>query len=107
MRRLEVVFSRDSLRDLRDIYVWIASNGAGPLTAERYTRRIEDRCNDIGSAPGAGRARNDPLPGLRLITFERSATIAYREVGHVVEILNIFGAGRDYEVFYLDDDKQG
>ena len=107
MRRLEVVFSRDSLTDLKDIYVWIASNGAGPITAERYTRRIEDRCNDIGSAPSTGRARNDLLPGLRLITFERSAMIAYREIEDVVEILNIFGAGRDYEAFYLVDDKQG
>ncbi len=107
MRRLDVVFSQASLLDLKDIYVWIALNGNGPLTAERHTRRIEDRCLDLGEAPHPGRQRDDLFPGLRLIAFERSATIAYRVVGDVVEILNIFGSGRDYEAFYDDLDERG
>ena len=107
MRRLDVVLSRDALEDLQDIYVWIAANGTGPITAERYTRRIEDRCAEIGAAPGVGREREDLLPGLRLLVFERRVTIAYRIWNDTVEVLNIFGAGRDYEAFYLEDDEGG
>ncbi len=107
MRRLEVVFSRDALLDLQDIYIWIAASGNGPITAERYTRRIEERCLEIGDAPDVGRSRDDLFPGLKLLAFERRATIAYRTLEGVVEILNIFGTGRDYEAFYGDDDERG
>lgn len=104
---LEVVFSQDALLDLQEIYLWIAADGNGPIVAQRYTRRSEDRCLRIGEAVGVGRQRDDLLPGLRLLAFERSATIAHRQVGDVVEILNIFGAGRDYEAFYGADDEEG
>jgi len=48
----------------------------------------------------AGRPRDDLLPGLRTVPFERKAVIACRLIEDRVEITNLFYGGRDYEALY-------
>ena len=54
------------------------------------------RCRKTGNAARGGRRRDDLVPGLRIVPFERTAVIAY-VVTDKVEITNIFYGGRDYE----------
>ena len=67
--------------------------------AAAFVTRIMARCHKIGDVPFGGRARDDLVPGMRTVPFERSAVVAYR-VTDVVEITNIFYGGRDYEALY-------
>jgi len=45
--------------------------------------------------PERGTVRDRVLPGLRIIGFERNASIAFRVVGDSVEILRILRRGRN------------
>ena len=107
MRQLDVRLSHDAEADLKSIYLSLLEyTGSGAL-AIGFIRRIRTKCIGIGGAPRAGRVRHDLMEGLRFVSFERKAMIAYRIERDTVVVLNIFWAGRDYEAFYLDDDKQG
>jgi toxin ParE1/3/4 len=51
----------------------------------------------LAAFPERGRRRDDILPGLRSIGFERRATIAFRVLKTRVEIVSIAYGGRDFE----------
>jgi toxin ParE1/3/4 len=96
MRRVEVIYRPEASADLRHIFAVIAELSGSNIIARRFVDRIIARCYRIGDVPRGGRPRDDLSPGLRLVPFERTAVIAYR-VTEVVEILNVFYGGRDYE----------
>jgi toxin ParE1/3/4 len=100
VRRLEVRFRPDALRDLEDIYRHICRLSLNPVIANGFVGRIRDRCRRIGDAPHGGVARDDLAPGLRLAAFERTAVVAYVVDGPFVRVTNIFYGGRDYEALY-------
>jgi plasmid stabilization system protein ParE len=45
---------------------------------QRYLDRIEEACMALATFPKRGTRRDDILPGLRTIGFERRVTIAFR-----------------------------
>jgi len=100
MRPLSVVLREEAASDLSEIYDYVYRASLDPLTAERFTTRILDFCETIGTMPRGGRPRDDLLAGLRTFPFERRTVIAYRVVDDVVEITNIFHGGRDFEALY-------
>ena len=51
----------------------------------------------LATLPRRGTRRDDIVPGLRTIGFERRVTIAFRVLANVVEIVTIAYAGRDFE----------
>jgi toxin ParE1/3/4 len=51
----------------------------------------------LAHAPMRGTKRDDILPGLRTIGFERRVTIAFRVLKARVEIVTIAYGGRDFE----------
>ena len=51
----------------------------------------------LATFPKRGRRRDDILPGLRTIGFERRVTIAFRVLKTQVEIVTIAYAGRNFE----------
>jgi toxin ParE1/3/4 len=51
----------------------------------------------LATFPERGTRRDELLPGLRTIGFERSATIAFRVLKSQVEIVTIAYGGRDFE----------
>ena len=50
-----------------------------------------------------GAPRDDLRPGLRMLSFRRRVTIAYRIKANVVTILELFYPGQDFEKIVLDD----
>jgi len=97
MQRLPVVLREEAIADLEEIYRYIAEQSGLPETAWRFVQRIRIRCERIGDAPHGGHKRDDLVPGLRTVPFERSAVIAYLVEDGLVRVTNIFYGGRDYE----------
>lgn len=100
MKRLSVRYRKDARADLLAIYLWVYETSLDPHVARRFVERIQAACAKIGDAPSGGRPRDDLRPGLRTWPFERRGVIAYRVERDVVEIVNVFYGGRDYETFY-------
>lgn len=91
----EISFRPEAEADLFEIYEYIADN-AGLQTAGNYLARIETACLSLATFAWRGRPRDDLASGVRVLLFERRATIAYRVEGDRVRILRVFHAGRDY-----------
>lgn len=92
---LKVYFRAQAEADLFALYDYIAST-AGATIAGNYIDRIEAACLALASFPERGTRRDDILPGLRTIGFERRATIAFRVLKARVEIVTIAYGGRDF-----------
>lgn len=92
----KVVFRRQAEKRLFELYDYIASQ-ASPEIAIGYVRRIRDACMVLATFPERGRRRNDILPGLRTIGFERRVTIVFRVLKTRVEIVTVAYGGRDFE----------
>lgn len=95
MRR-RVVFSPQATETLERFYVEVAGQGA-PETALRFIQDIETRCRVFGEFPMLGLARDDLLDGLRVLTFDRRVTVAYRIMPTHVLIVQFFWRGQDFE----------
>jgi len=93
---LEVVFRPEAEADLVGLYECIAQE-AGHKVAGGYIDRIEEACIALATFPKRGTRRDDILPGLRTVGFERRVTIAFRVLKTEVEIVTIAYAGRNFE----------
>lgn len=93
---LKVVFRPEAEADLIGLYEYIADRG-GYRIAGGYIDRIEEACMALATFPKRGTNRDDLLPGLRTIGFERRITIAFRVLKTQVEIVTIAYAGRNFE----------
>jgi toxin ParE1/3/4 len=58
--------------------------------------RIVTFCRGLSTFPLRGQARDDLLPGLRTIGFERRATIAFMVTAGAVLIEGVFYGGQDF-----------
>ncbi|MCY7398087.1 MAG: type II toxin-antitoxin system RelE/ParE family toxin [Sphingomonas bacterium] len=90
---LKVEFSLAADDDLRAIYHWIAD----AETAVIYLRRIRAHCDQLADFPNRGTPHDDLSPGLRTLSFERRATIAYVVEPEMVRILRVLHKGRDMD----------
>ena len=99
----KVYFRPQAEADLVALYDYI-SRRAGLTVAGRYIDRIEAGMPGAGRFSERGTRRDDILPGLRTIGFERRATIAFRVLRSRVEIVTIAYGGRDFESALRDDD---
>ena len=96
MKTYKVSFRPFAEEDLLRLYRYIA-NEAGYAAARAYIGRIEAACMALEHSPKRGTARDDIRPGLRIIGFERRATIVFRVYKSEVVIVRIFYGGQDYE----------
>ena len=96
MRKYRVEFLKRAEKDLFDLYETIAAR-AGLAVAGNYIDRIEAACLGLATSPLRGTRRDDILPGLRTLGFERRATIVCRVRGLRVSIIRIFYGGQDFE----------
>ncbi|MBV8799585.1 MAG: type II toxin-antitoxin system RelE/ParE family toxin [Alphaproteobacteria bacterium] len=87
--------------DLLGMYDYIAGQ-SGRKVAGDYIARIESACMSLQSAPLRGTPRDDVVPGLRIVGFERRAAIAFQVKRSEVVILRTFYGGRDYERILRD-----
>ena len=91
-----VVFRDEAENDLSELALYISSQ-SGEVVANRYLDRIYAACAGLAHFPERGRRRDDLMPGLRTIGFERRATIVFRVLKTRVEIVTIAYGGRDFE----------
>ena len=96
MKPRQVVFTPEAEADLLAIYDWIAQAGS-PGSALRYVERLETYCRGFDLASERGHLRNDVRPGLRIVGFEKSLTIAFTVNAERVTILRLLYGGRDWE----------
>ncbi|EFO28829.1 toxin-antitoxin system, toxin component, RelE family [Roseibium sp. TrichSKD4] len=96
MKKRIVEIADDARLDLLGIYDWIANAGS-PQNALSYIERIEAYCKGFDLASARGTARDDIRQGLRIVGFEKSATIAFMVEEDRVVILRVFYGGRDWE----------
>ena len=89
-----VVLREAALTDLQGIYDRIAE-AAGHDRAYAYVGRIETACRKLATFPARGTVREQIHPELRIIGFERSASIAFVVRDQVVDILRILPRGSD------------
>ncbi len=83
--------------DLDAIETYILEITQWPRTARDYVERILARCEALGHAPMSGVDRGDIAPGVRSIVVERRAIVLYRPRADRIDILRVFGRGRDYD----------
>ena len=98
----EIYFRPEAEADLVRLYEYIAER-SGAAIAGGYIERIEAACTALASFRERGTRRDDILPGLRTIGFERWATIAFRVLRTRVEIVTIAYGGRDFESDLTED----
>ena len=93
----EIVFSPEARADLEQLYLYIAER-SGEETALSYVERIENHCLSFADFPERGLSRDDLLPGLRVIGFERRVSIAFHVDRDRVTFDRILYGGRDVDV---------
>jgi len=96
---VEVVFSPEARDDLLNLYLFIAER-AGDDRASAYLGRLEKYCLGFAEFPERGTARDDLVPRLRIVGFERSVTLASHLSEEQVTFDRILYGGRDFETLF-------
>jgi toxin ParE1/3/4 len=96
-----IVFRPAARADLKAIYDYI-SQQASRKTAGEYIARIETVCMALKDFPERGSLRDDLLPDIRIIGFERRTAIAFIVHSDTVRILRIFYGGHNFPREWLD-----
>ena len=89
-----VEFSLSAESDLQRVFDYISAANS-PAIAESYIGRIVTYCRSLGNFPERGSLRNDIVPGMRVVGFERRVTIAFTVTPAAVVIQGVFYGGRD------------
>jgi toxin ParE1/3/4 len=96
VRRYRVTFRPSAEDDLLRLYEYIAAESSVER-AGTFIERIESACLALQIFPERGTRRDDIRSGLRIMGFERRATIVFQIRRSEVVIIRIFYAGQDYE----------
>ncbi len=102
MRRRQVLFAPEAVQDLEAIYTLI-SEGGGSGRAQNYLARLESHCLGFDLASERGTARDDIRPGLRITSFDRRITIAFKVTAEEVVFLRLFYAGANWQSGLAED----
>jgi toxin ParE1/3/4 len=98
---VRVLFTVSAERQLDRLHRYIADR-AGEGIADGYVDRIVTFCRGLITFPLRGQARDDLLPGLRTVGFERRATIAFMVTTDAVLIEGVFYGGQDFEANFRE-----
>ena len=98
MKVWRLVFSRRANADFDAIYDWVADNSS-TATAARYTARLRSFCTRLKTYPKRGEVHDDLRPGIRLIGFEKSVTVAFvvDDEHEEVRILRLLYRGQQFD----------
>ena len=89
----------DAIKDLENIYEYITEQSGFPERAWAFIERLREKCHGLEMAPQRGKQRNDLMENLRIYPLDKKTVVAFvvDNDKQVVNILNIFYGGRDYE----------
>jgi len=92
----------DAIKDLEEIYLYIAEQSGFPERAWNYMERLKFKCQELETFPLRGQLRNELMNGLRIYPLDDKAVAAFLvdETDLTVQVLNIFYGGRDYEALF-------
>lgn len=93
--RYELIFSPEAREDLDGIFNYIRQS-ASDAVAARYIERIDAYCQSLGDFPVRGSRRDDLLPGMRLVAFDRRLSIGFQIVDRSVVFLRFLYGGRQF-----------
>jgi toxin ParE1/3/4 len=99
---VQIVFTPRAERHIDRLHEYIAGK-ASEARADVYIARIVAFCSRLETFPMRGQQRDDLLPGLRTIGFERRVTIAFVVAANAVLIEGIFYGGQDFEAAFRKD----
>jgi len=91
---MQVVFTRRAVGQLARLHRYIADR-ASEAVADGYVGRLVAYCERFDMFPERGMKRDDILSGLRLVGFERRATVAFTVEAERVVIEGVFYGGQD------------
>ena len=94
-----VEFTPLAVRQIDNLHAYI-SERSDETRADDYVGRIVSFCRGLATVPSRGTKRDDLLPGLRTVGFERRLTIAFVVDAKVVLIEGVFYGGRDFEAVF-------
>ncbi len=103
MKSLRLVFRPEAEAELIELYRYIALASGSIDVAFKFTERLRIACFTLVDFPERGAPRDEIKAGLRILTHERKTVIAYFVRGDKVIVNNIFHAGRDWEMTFLND----
>lgn len=98
----KVAFRPLAQADLLQIYRYIEQHGSAER-AGSWIGRLEAACMALATFPERGTLRDDLAPGVRMVGFERRASILFQVLGDTVRILRILYGGRDFPANWADD----
>ncbi len=99
---MRVIFTPRAERHIDGLHEYIAAHSS-EARADGYIIRIVAFCTRLATFPLRGQRRDDLLPGLRTIGFERRITIAFVVTADTVLIEGIFYGGQDFESLFHDE----
>ncbi len=79
--------------DLRNIYDWIREHASRSI-ARGYVHRVLGYLQSFEQFPERGTLRNEILPGLRIVGFERRVSVAFVVEEREVVILRLLYGGQ-------------
>lgn len=86
----------EAQNDLLGIYDYIVEVSGSSVVAGRYLDRIGNFLSGLSVFPERGTLRGDVRDGLRIIGFERNASVAFIVEDEKVIILRILGKGQEF-----------
>lgn len=94
-----VRFAREAQDQLAAIQEYIAHASGHRVTPEHFVDGIVAYCEGLQTFPERGTQRDDLLPGLRIIGYRRSVTVAFRvnRATQAVSVVGVFYGGQDYD----------
>jgi toxin ParE1/3/4 len=98
---VQVLFTPLAERQLDQLHRYITEQ-ASERIADGYIGRIVAFCEKLSAFPERGAKRDDLLPGLRTLGFERRITIAFMVADDAVLIEGVFYGGQDFETSFRD-----
>ncbi|EJT04940.1 type II toxin-antitoxin system RelE/ParE family toxin [Rhizobium sp. CCGE 510] len=100
----KIILHKQAEAELRQLYHDLASvEKAGPVVAWNYVTGIRQFIAELATFPKRGTVRDALLPGLRIIGYRRSVSIAFVvEDAHVL-VLGVFYGGRDVTIETLEE----
>ncbi|MCO6179043.1 type II toxin-antitoxin system RelE/ParE family toxin [Ciceribacter sp. RN22] len=101
MKHYQVRLTAEAEADLVNIYRFILERSGSRDVARGYVGRIEVFLTDFATFPMRGTLRHDIRPDLRIVGFERNASVAFVVEADVVVVLRILYHG---QMFRADDE---
>ena len=98
----QVIFHPQAEVELEQLYEYIGQQ-ASPAIAWNFVCGIRDYCQGLATFPERGTERAEYAPGLRIVGYRRTVSIAFAVRGERVLILGIFYGGRNITPELLGD----